>query len=163
MSIRDCGVAEYAGVMPDHPHTPASRASNRAAISAGVAYWALVFSIGFVLGTVRVVWLLPMVGEETAVLIEMPIIITACMIAAWWLTARFAIYTMRAALAMGTLAFALLMAAELALAVSVFGESPREWVTAILEPPGLWGLLGQIAFALFPAGAVQLRRARGSP
>ena len=142
-----------------HDPRPSSRAaSTRTAITAGVAYWALVFGIGFVLGTLRILWLVPSVGEEAAVLIEMPIIISACVLAAWWLTGRFAIGTLSAALIMGAFAFVALMAAELGLAVTVFGETPRDWVAKILEPPGLWGLLGQVAFALFPAGAVLVRR-----
>ncbi|EAQ28824.1 hypothetical protein NAP1_14533 [Erythrobacter sp. NAP1] len=144
--------------MPDLRSQPAPRTAPNRAIAAGTAYWAVVFAIGFMLGTVRTLWLAPRVGEEMAVLIEMPIIIAACMIAAWWLTARFAIVSVRAALAMGALAFALLMMAELALAVGVFGETPRGWLAGLFEPPGVWGLLGQIGFALFPAGVVLARR-----
>lgn len=125
---------------------------------AGCIYFAIVFGTGFVLGTIRVLWLVPQVGEEAAVLIEMPVIIGTCIAAAWWLTARYAISTLGAALTMGTLAFALLMAAELALSITAFAQSPSEWLAALFVPPGLWGLIGQIAFGLFPAIAVAFRR-----
>lgn len=132
--------------------------STSAVIKAGAAYWALVFGAGFLLGTVRVLWLLPQVGEELAVLIESPVILTVSLLAAIWLTRRYHITATGAALAMGALAFALLMLAELGLAVGAFAMTPGEWAASILVPPGLWGLLGQIAFGLFPAGVVIARR-----
>ncbi len=137
---------------------PSSSESPSRAIMAGIAYFAVVFAIGFVLGTIRVLWLAPQAGEEVAVLLETPVILGACAWAAWWLTGWFAVRTLGEALVMGALGFALLMAAELALAVTAFSMSPREWLASLFVPPGLWGLLGQIAFGLFPVVAALLRR-----
>lgn len=127
-------------------------------VKAGAAYFALVFALGFVLGTIRVLWLAPMVGETNAVLAELPV-----MLAASWFAARWLLGGSHASLSeramMGALAFALLMGAELALGVLAFGESPRERLTGLTHMPGPIGLAGQIAFGLMP---VLIRPARRS-
>lgn len=43
----------------------------------GGAYLAIVFLVGFVLGTVRVLWLVPRLGERSSELIETPFMIVA--------------------------------------------------------------------------------------
>ena len=69
------------------PARPSRRDRARLAkgnsLIAGLAYFAIVFALGFVLGLVRVPFLVPRVGETTAVLIELPIILTLA-----WLTCR---------------------------------------------------------------------------
>jgi hypothetical protein len=49
---------------------------------AGAAYFALVFAVGFVLGTIRTLWLVPRVGTRTAELMEMPLMLAATILAA---------------------------------------------------------------------------------
>ena len=44
-------------------------------IEAGVLYFALVFGAGFVLGTVRTLWVAPRVGARKAELMETPIML----------------------------------------------------------------------------------------
>jgi hypothetical protein len=56
-----------------------------------------------------------------------------------------------ARLAVGVLAFALVMVAELALAVLLFGQSPAQHVAAYRHFAGVAGLAAQLAYALFPA------------
>lgn len=48
---------------------------------AGLAYWAVVFALGFVLGTIRVTWVIPAVGLMPATLLELPIILGASWLA----------------------------------------------------------------------------------
>ncbi|NVE95131.1 hypothetical protein [Altererythrobacter lutimaris] len=119
-------------------------------VTAAFAYFAIVFGLGFVLGTLRVLWLAPMVGETIAGFIEMPIILGASWLAALWLVGKFAITRSREALAMGALAFALLMMAEVGLGVGLFEMTPREWLASVTQPPGLYGLIGQVVFGLMP-------------
>jgi hypothetical protein len=124
-------------------------------LRAGLAYWAVVFALGFVLGTVRVLWLAPLVGLMPATLLELPVMLGA----SWWasgrLMRRFAIAQTGAALAMGGLAFALLMAAECALAVVLTGQTPAQWLTDLRQPHAAVGLAGQVVFALMPWWRVQ--------
>jgi hypothetical protein len=50
--------------------------------TAGALYFALAFGAGFVLGTIRVLWVVPRVGERTAELMETPIMLVVIMLAA---------------------------------------------------------------------------------
>ncbi len=119
-------------------------------LRAAVAYWAMVFALGFVLGTVRVLWLAPLVGLVPATLIELPVMLGASWLASGWLVQRFAITDSGAALAMGGLAFALLMGAECALAVMLSGETPAQWLAGLRQPHAALGLAGQMVFAGMP-------------
>lgn len=119
-------------------------------LKSGARYFAVIFALGFVLGTVRVLWLVPMVGERNAVLAELPIMLTASWLAARWLVRRFGLVTLGTRATMGIVGFALLMLAELGLGSLLFGQSPADWVKSIFAMPGAIGLIGQIFFALMP-------------
>lgn len=125
--------------------------SMKTAIKAGIAYFLLVFAIGFVLGTIRVLFLLQRIGELGAVVLELPV-----MLAASWMICRWLIRRLRvpgdvpSRLTMGACAFALLMVAELGLSVMVFGNSLSSHLQHFATDPGAIGLAGQIAFGLFP-------------
>jgi hypothetical protein len=117
---------------------------------AAIAYWGIVFALGFVLGAVRVTWLAPLVGLLAATAIELPLILGGSWLAAGWLIGRFGIARLTDALAMGALAFALLMAAECALAGALAGQTPVQWLADFRQPHALLGLAGQVVFALMP-------------
>jgi hypothetical protein len=51
---------------------------------------------------------------------------------------------------MGTMAFVLLMLAELGLSVFAFGRPVGAFLVSLTSPSGAIGLLGQITFGLFP-------------
>jgi hypothetical protein len=118
--------------------------------SAAIVYWAMVFALGFVLGTVRVLWVIPLVGLIPATLIELPLILGGSWLASGWLVRRFVIVRSSEALAVGALAFAILMAAECALAGVLIGQTPAQWLAGLAEPHALLGLAGQVMFALMP-------------
>ncbi|WP_390586987.1 hypothetical protein [Erythrobacter sp. MTPC3] len=129
---------------------------------ASITYWAVIFSLGFILGTARTVWGGDAVGESTFILIEIPIILAASWIAARRVMRRMKIDNACSALAMGALAFALLMASEMALAALLAhdagrSEAVRSWLASLIAPPGLYGFLGQIAFGLIPRLAARGR------
>lgn len=116
----------------------------------GAVYFALIFGLGFVLGTIRVLWLVPMTGETIAVMVEQPVMLIASWFAARWLVRRQRLKSVRARGAMGLVAFTLLMLAEVALASALLGQAPADWLTSLFAMPGIIGLAGQILFALMP-------------
>jgi hypothetical protein len=122
------------------------------AFKAGFLYFAIVFALGFLLGTIRVVALVPSFGETIAVAIESPIVLAASWLVCRSLLARFAVSAqVSSRIAMGASAFAFLMLSEAILATFGFGRSLAEHLAHYRSTPGLLGLAGQIAFALFPA------------
>jgi hypothetical protein len=134
------------------------RATNAAA-AAGAVYFLIVFLIGFALGAIRVFLVAPRLGELTAVLLELPL-----MLAASWMVCRFLIRRMAvtadvaARLLMGLTGFALLMLAEMVLGFIGFGRSLDMQLAALAQPAGLIGLAGQMAFGAIPL--LQLRSDR---
>ena len=116
-------------------------------IKAATAYFAIVFGIGFVLGTARVLAIIPRIGEPAAVLLEVPVMLATSWFAARWCIARFAVARNAVPrLAMGFTAFALVMVAELVL----FGRTPAQHFAAYRHMTAGLGLAAQLAFALFP-------------
>lgn len=115
----------------------------------GAAYFAVIFVLGFVLGTVRVVVVAPAVCAIGAVLLELPL-----MVAASWIVAerllRSRPYDRSDRRLIGSTAFVLLMASEASLAVALFGRSFAEWAEEIATPQGMLGLAGQLIFAAIP-------------
>ncbi len=82
-------------------------------LKAGAAYFALVFGAGFVLGSIRVLWVVPRFGERTAELMETPLMLVVTILAARWITRRLILSTTRSArLGVGFVALGLLLVAE---------------------------------------------------
>lgn len=119
-------------------------------ISAAIAYWAVVFALGFVLGPIRVFWLAPQTGVLAATALEIPFMLLASWWITGWLMMRFGIASRGAALAMGLGAFALLLASECVLAITLVGASPGQWLTGFVQPHAMLGLAGQGVFAIIP-------------
>jgi hypothetical protein len=119
-------------------------------LRAALVYWAVVFALGFVLGTIRVLWLAPAAGLIPATLMELPVMFGASWLASGWLVRRFAINSAGGGLAVGVLAFALLVAAESTLGVAMMGMTPAQWLAEFRQPHALLGLAGQVLFALMP-------------
>ncbi|HEV2365512.1 MAG TPA: hypothetical protein VGS12_15080 [Caulobacteraceae bacterium] len=118
-------------------------------LRAGALYFALVFAAGFALGAFRVLVTAPRLGEVGAVLLELPVMLFIAWLGCGWLTRRFAIRGPERP-AMGAVAFALLMAAELAMSMVLFDRTPAAHFAAYLTPAGALGLTGQVAFGLMP-------------
>ena len=57
-------------------------------VHAGILYVAVVFGAGFVRGPIRVFWVVPHLGERTAELMEMPIMLMVMLVAAQWIVRR---------------------------------------------------------------------------
>ncbi len=118
---------------------------------AGLAYFGVVFAAGFGLGTLRVLVLAPKLGENAAVLLELPIILAVSWAACRWLIARFGVPKMLTdRLVMGGLAFSVLIVAEIGVSVLGFGWTLSAHLEHYRQIPALIGLAGQVAFAWFP-------------
>ncbi len=97
-------------------------------VKAGALYFALVFGAGFVLGTIRTLWLVPRLGTRVAELLEMPLMFVVTVVAARWIVRRLAVPTsIWARLAMGFLALVLLLIAEFSFVLGLRGLTIREY------------------------------------
>lgn len=103
----------------------------RRVLSAGAAYFGIVFGAGFALGVVRQLWAVPAFGDRAAELLEMPIMLGVVVLAARWLVGRMAVPAAPwARLAMGALGLGLLVAAELTLVLWLRGETVGAYLAA---------------------------------
>ena len=87
-------------------------------------YFAIVFAVGFLLGTLRVILLVPNMGARNAELLEIPVMLVAIVFVGRWIAFRSA--SQRQALWTGFLALAMLLGAEVALAALLFRKPPME-------------------------------------
>jgi hypothetical protein len=120
------------------------------ATKAGALYAIIVFLIGFILGTIRVLLLVPRLGKTTAVIVEAPIILTASWFVCRWCVDRIdARRTVPARSLMGFVAFLVLMLAEVGLG-AVLGRSLMDQLATYRSLSGAIGLAAQVIFAMFP-------------
>ena len=97
-------------------------------LQAGVLYFALVFGAGFMLGTIRTLWIVPRVGTRIAELMETPIMLIVTVAPAAWIVRRLAVPPARSVrLSMGFVGLVLLLVAELVLVFWLRGLSIREY------------------------------------
>jgi hypothetical protein len=116
-----------------------------------MAYFALVFGAGFVLGSIRVPFLVPRLGERVAELLEMPFMFVVIVMAARFITRRFSLPASAAArLGAGFLALGLLLSAELLLAVVLQNRPLGEYLGSRDPVSGLVYLAMLALFALMP-------------
>ena len=126
------------------------------AIEAGALYAIIVFVIGFILGTIRVLLVAPRLGETTAVIGEAPIMLAASWFVCRWCVDRLDVTrNVPSRSLMGFVAFLVLMSAEIGLG-AVFGRSLLDQLAAYGSPAGAIGLGAQMIFAMFPV--IQIRR-----
>lgn len=84
------------------------------ALKPSLVYFLLAFGAGFVLGTVRALLIVPLVGHRTAKLLEMPLMLIATVLAVRWTIRRFPEpRTSSSRLAIGGIALGLMLAGEL--------------------------------------------------
>jgi hypothetical protein len=118
---------------------------------AGITYFALVFGAGFVLGSIRVPFLVPRLGERVAELIEMPFMFVVVLVAARFIIRRFALpANVLARLGAGLLALGLLVATEVLLAVALQDRTLGEYVVSRDPVSGIVYLAMLALFAVMP-------------
>lgn len=119
------------------------------ALKPGTIYFLLVFGTGFVLGTIRVLFIVPLVGHRTAELLEMPLMLIATVLAARWTIRRFPEPRNHAArLAIGGIALGLMLAGELVVGIGLRGMTAAE---VILNRDPVSGAAYYVSLVLFAA------------
>jgi hypothetical protein len=120
-------------------------------LKTGLLYFVLVFAAGFLLGTVRVLWLVPRFGERAAELMEAPIMLVVTIFAAQWVVRRLAVPPAPSKrLAVGMIALALLLVTEFTLVLSLRGLSIAEYVATRDPVSGTVYLAMLLLFATMP-------------
>ena len=120
-------------------------------LKAGVAYFAIVFGAGFVLGPIRILWLAPRFGTRLAELMETPIIFVVIVVAARWIVRRLALPSRASSrLGMGFIALGLMLIAEFTLVLWFRGLSIRDYLASRDPVSGTvyYAMLG--VFAIMP-------------
>jgi hypothetical protein len=133
-------------------------------VLAGIAYFALVFALGFLLGTVRTFFVrdAPSGGRLLGVLIELPIMLSASWFLCRYIVSHFAVApTVVARAVLGGVAFVLLLLAEILVGALLFGRTLGQHFALYSDASYALGLAAQIAFALMPLmPLIQLRQGR---
>ena len=120
-------------------------------LKAGVLYFALVFGAGFLLGPIRILWVVPRFGTRTVELMETPIMFVVTILAARWIVRRLAVpSTPSSRLGMGCVALGLLLVAEFTLVLWLQGLSISDYLASRDPVSGTayYVMLG--VFALMP-------------
>ncbi|KVC60424.1 hypothetical protein WI73_04135 [Burkholderia ubonensis] len=133
--------------------TRCSRRSLRwaACAKAGCLYALIVFVIGFAFGAIRVLLLVPLLGETAAVSLEAPFMLAASWTLSHWSAKKYDMLTDTSeALLMGAFALAVLTLVELCTNGLLFRRTVLEYFVGFWSVPGAIGLAGQLCFASFP-------------
>ena len=120
-------------------------------VKAGVIYFALVFGAGFVLGTIRTLWIVPRLGTRMSELMETPIMLVISIVAARWTVLRLAVPSVPSArLVMGGIALVLMLVAEFGFVLWLRGMSIRDYLATRDPVSGTvyYAMLG--VFAIMP-------------
>jgi hypothetical protein len=98
-------------------------------LKAGVLYFVLVFGAGFVLGPIRILWVVPRLGTRMAELMETPIMFVVTLVAARCIVRRLPVpSTTSGRLGMGCVALGLLLVAEFTLVLWLRGLTIGEYL-----------------------------------
>lgn len=119
--------------------------------SASLAYFAVVFSAGFLLGTIRVFGLEPRLGKPIAVACEAPFMLAVIIWTARWLPPKMGLSADRGSLlAVGIVALALQQVADFFVGVAVRGLSPTQQIQHFATPDGAIYAVLLLLFAAMP-------------
>ena len=99
-------------------------------LKAGVLYFAFLFGAGFVLGSIRILWIVPRLGTRMAELMETPIMFAVTLVAAWWIVRRLAVpSTQFNRLGMGCIGLGLLLISEFSLVLCLQGLTISDYLS----------------------------------
>ncbi len=129
-------------------------------LQAAALYFLLVFGTGFVLGTGRVLFLVPLLGERTAELLEMPLMLGVIVFAVRWIVRhRLAAPRLSTTLSVGLLSLGIILFAELGVEMWLRGMSATEVFLNRDPVSGTAYYISLLLFAVTPAIFVRRRSA----
>ena len=121
------------------------------AFAAASIYFLLLFGLGFILGTVRVLFVAPQIGVLAATLAEVPLMLAAAFFLCRWSLERGRVPpTLSVRWAMVLWFLVLLAVFETLVGVALFGQTLAETWSGLGTPVGLLGLTAQAIAALLP-------------
>lgn len=130
-------------------------------LKAAFIYFALVFGTGFVLGTIRVLWLVPQYGERMAELWEMPLMLAVMIVSARWIVRTFqTLSSLSNWIGVGGLALGLLLAVEFTMVLWLRGLTFTKYLASRDPVSGAIYYLMLLVFALMPLLAARSRGGR---
>jgi hypothetical protein len=115
-----------------------------------VVYFSLVFGVGFMLGTVRVLAVEPRLGERWAELAEAPLMLTAIILSARFVVRRFPATHGAAYIISGGVALLLLVLVEFSVVLGIRGLSLGEYLAERDPVSGSVYILLLVVFAAMP-------------
>ncbi len=120
-------------------------------LKAAVLYFAIVFGVGFALGTIRTLWLVPRLGPRAAELLEMPVMLVVIAVAARSVVRSLSVPSTKSArLAVGFVALILMLAAEFGFVLWLRRISIRQYLATRDPVAGALYYLMLVVFALIP-------------
>jgi hypothetical protein len=120
-------------------------------LRAGLLYFALVFGTGFVLGPIRILWVVPRLGTRWAELMELPVMLIVTILAAGWFVRRFALSPAHSVrLGMGFFAVVLTVPRGITLVLKLRGLSIGEYLVTRDPASGTAYYLMLVVFAVMP-------------
>ncbi len=119
--------------------------------SVATAVWfGVVFGAGFVLGTLRVLFVEPWAGARTAQLAEMPVMVGIAFVLARWLHRRAPYLSPRARVRVGVFAMAFLLVLERGIGFATRGDRPFDLLLGADPWVGTGFVLALVVVAVLP-------------
>ncbi len=138
---------------------PLNTFSQSKTLHAALVYFAFVFAAGFLMGSIRVPFVVPRIGARYAELAEMPLMFMAIYFASRFVFRKYGQTIDSAGLIeVGVIALLLLVGAELLLAVLLAGRGIGEYISSRDPVSGSVYLVMLVVFAAMPW--LQARRQR---
>ena len=119
-------------------------------LKGALGYFAVVFGAGFLLGTARVLVVVPLLGARLAELIELPVMLLVTIASAKWIVRRLSVNSVYQRLAMGSIALALLLITEFTLVLWLRALTIKEYLTSLDPVTGTAYYLTLALFAVMP-------------
>lgn len=134
---------------------------SKISLKFSIAYFAIVFTAGFLLGVGRVLWLVPVLGERGAELVELPVMLLIVAVVARFLVRRWRdLLSYGRTLTSGLVALALLLVVEFSVVLYVRGLTIGEYFATRDSVFGAAYAFSLVAFAVMPT--IMLMRVRAT-